>query len=150
MWQRNQGVFCCGKGFLGHLRLVGADLCEGEQKGAIDCAGVVDYATYDALHAEDAGDVEAGGVVVRDGGSGISRAERAGGVPVGGKLRFVRAGVMEIVEDGFNISRHCKFAGTSVLIPLEGYSVKKFTFPILMHCFMICEEDVYEVLGVII
>ena len=38
----------------------------------------------------------AGGVVVRDGGLGISRAERAGGIPVGGgEFRFNRAGVME-------------------------------------------------------
>ena len=70
---------------------------------AIDCASVVEYATYDALHAEDAGGVEAGVVVIRDGGLGISRAERAGGVPVGGEFRFVREGVMETVEDGFNV-----------------------------------------------
>ena len=58
------------------------------------------------LHAEDSGGVEAGGVVVRDGGLGISRAEIAGGVTVGGEFRFVRAGVMETVEDGFNVSRY--------------------------------------------
>ena len=56
------------------------------------------------LHAEDAGGFEAGGVVVRDGGLVISRAERVGGVPVGGKFQFGRAGVMETVEYYFNVS----------------------------------------------
>ena len=47
-----------------------------------------------------------GVVVIWDGGLGISRAERTGCVPVGGKFRFDWAGVVEAVEDGFNVSRH--------------------------------------------
>ena len=68
--------------------------------------GVVNYATYDALHAEDVRGIKAGGVIVWDGGLRISCAVRAGGVPVGGEFRFVRAGVMETVGDGFNLSLH--------------------------------------------
>ena len=68
--------------------------------------GVVKYTSYDALHAEDAGGVEAGGVVIKDGSLGISRAERAGCVPVGGEFRFDWMGVMEAVEGGLNVYRH--------------------------------------------
>ena len=76
------------------------------RRGAIDCTVVVKYAFHDALHAEDAGGVEVGGVVVRDGGLGISHTERSGGLTVGGEFRFVWVGVMETVEDSFNVSWH--------------------------------------------
>ena len=68
--------------------------------------GVLKYTSYDVLHAEDAGGVEAGGVVIWYWSLCISRAERAGCVPVGGEFRFDWAGVMEAVEDGVNVSRH--------------------------------------------
>ena len=58
------------------------------------------------LYTEDVGGVKAGGVVVRDGGLGIVRAERVRGVLVGGKFRFDWAGMMETVEDGLDVSRH--------------------------------------------
>ena len=82
------------------------------------------------------------GVVVWDGGLGISRAEIAGGIPVGGEFRFDQAGVMETVEDGFNVSRHREFAGALDIIPFEGYSAKICTSPIVMHSFIIYEQDV--------
>ena len=68
--------------------------------------GVVNYTSYDALHAEDAVGVEAGGVIIWYVILGISRAELVGCVPVGCEFRFDWAGVMEAVEDGFNVSRH--------------------------------------------
>ena len=84
MWRQNQGVFCCGQGFFGRIFLVRANLCEGGFSGDINCASVVKYASYDALHAEDTRGVEVGGVAICGGSLGISRAERVGCVPVGG------------------------------------------------------------------
>ena len=72
---------------------------------------------YTTLHAEEAGGVEAGGVVIWDGGLAISRAERLGCLPVGGEFWFDWAGVMAAVEDGFNVSRHREFAGALDVIP---------------------------------
>ena len=94
------------------------------------------------MYTEDAGGAKAGGVVVRDGGLGIGCAERVGGVPVGGKLRFDRAGMMETVEDGLNVSRHLDLAGALDVIPFEGYTAKFCAAPVLMNSFIICEQDV--------
>ena len=65
--------------------------------------GVIKYVSYNTLYAEDSGGIEAGGVVIWDGGLVINRAERAGCVPVGGEFRFDWAGVVEAFEDCFNV-----------------------------------------------
>ena len=56
---------------------------------------VIKNSSYHALHVKDVGGVEAGGFFIWDGGLVIGHAERAGCVPVGGKFRFVWAGVVE-------------------------------------------------------
>ena len=61
---------------------------------------------------------------------------------MGGEFRFDQAGVMETVEDGFNVYRYQDFAGVSYVISFEGYSAKFCTSPILMHSFIICEQGV--------
>ena len=61
---------------------------------------------------------------------------------MGGEFWFDRAGVMEMVEDGFNVSLHRYFAGSPDVVPFEVYYEKKFTSPILMHSFIIFEQDV--------
>ena len=94
------------------------------------------------MYTEDSGGVKAGGVVVRDGGLGIGRSERAVGVPVGGEFRFDRAGMMETVEYGLDVSRYREFAGVSYVIPFEGYTAKFCTDSVLMNSFIICEQDV--------
>ena len=117
---------------------------------AINCAGAVEYAAYDALYAEDSRGIKAGSVVVRDGGLGISHAERAGGVPVGRGFRFDWARMMETVEGGLNVSWYREFAGALYVIPFKGYTAKFCTSPIFMHSFVIFEQDVEEVLGVLL
>ena len=73
-----------------------------------------------------------------------------GCVPVGGEFRFDWAGLVEAFENGFNVSQHREFAGASDIIPFQGYSAKFCASPIFMHSFIIFEQDVEEVLGVLL
>ena len=102
------------------------------------------------MHAEDSRDIKVGGVVIWDGGLGICRAEGARCVPVGGEFWFDWAGVVEAFEDCFNISRHREFTGTSDIILFQCYSTKCCASPIFMHSFVIYEQDVEEVLGMLL
>ena len=58
------------------------------------------------MDTEDAGGVEACGIIVGDGSLCVSGTEGAGGVTVGGKLWFAGALAMETDEDGFDVPWH--------------------------------------------
>ena len=61
---------------------------------------------------------------------------------MGGEFRCDRAGMMETIEDGLDVSRHRELAGASYVIPFDGYTKFFFTAPVLMNSFIICEQDV--------